>query len=140
MSQEVVNDSVPDADDRHVLDVLRRELTRSGRVRVLEIGAGVGTMIARLADWIARGRAGEMTYLSESLDERLEVEGNLLAFNELAHAGALDGGRVMRRAHRAGEPVFAGADGAEERVNGGVEPAGMEVEADRSGLAACCRR
>jgi epoxyqueuosine reductase len=28
--------------------------------------------LARMADWIASGRAGEMTYLSESLDERLD--------------------------------------------------------------------
>jgi len=28
--------------------------------------------LARLAEWIARGRAGEMTYLSDSLEERLD--------------------------------------------------------------------
>jgi hypothetical protein len=37
--------------------VLRRELTPSSPVRVLEVGAGVGTMIARLVDWNVLCRA-----------------------------------------------------------------------------------
>lgn len=43
--------------NRHVVDVLRRELTPSSPVRVLEVGAGVGTMIARLVDWNVLCRA-----------------------------------------------------------------------------------
>ncbi|HKP61769.1 MAG TPA: class I SAM-dependent methyltransferase [Polyangiales bacterium] len=57
--------------NRHVLDVLQRELTQTPRVRVLELGAGVGTMLARLADWnVLRG--ADYTLLDvdrESLDE-----------------------------------------------------------------------
>ena len=44
--------------NRHVLDALRAELTSAcGMLRVLEIGAGLGTMVARLLDWrlIERG-------------------------------------------------------------------------------------
>jgi hypothetical protein len=43
--------------NRHVVDVLRRELTPPSPVRVLEVGAGVGTMIARLVDWNVLCRA-----------------------------------------------------------------------------------
>ena len=43
--------------NRHVVEVLRRELTPSSPVRVLEVGAGVGTMIARLVDWNVLCRA-----------------------------------------------------------------------------------
>jgi len=37
--------------NRHVLEVLRSELSGLSRPRVLEVGAGIGTMIARLVEW-----------------------------------------------------------------------------------------
>lgn len=37
--------------NRHVLDRLRQELSASGPLRVVEMGAGIGTMLARLVDW-----------------------------------------------------------------------------------------
>src|ERR1700744_175418 len=52
-------------DDRalngHVLDELRR-LMPAGAPRVLEVGAGLGTMVARLVDWGVVG-AGEYILL-----------------------------------------------------------------------------
>jgi len=47
--------------NRHVLAELRR-LMPSGALRVLEVGAGLGTMVARLMDWGAIG-AGEYILL-----------------------------------------------------------------------------
>ena len=47
--------------NRHVLDELRR-LMSAGAPRVLEVGAGLGTMVARLMDWGAIG-AGEYILL-----------------------------------------------------------------------------
>jgi SAM-dependent methyltransferase len=47
--------------NRHVLAELRR-LMPSGATRVLEVGAGLGTMVARLVDWGAVG-AGEYVLL-----------------------------------------------------------------------------
>src|SRR5262245_52873096 len=47
--------------NRHVLAELRR-LLPAGAPRVLEVGAGLGTMVARLVDWGALG-AGEYTLL-----------------------------------------------------------------------------
>src|SRR5579864_7925246 len=47
--------------NRHVLDELRR-LMPAGAPRVLEVGAGLGTMLARLVDWGAI-RAGEYILL-----------------------------------------------------------------------------
>src|ERR1700722_12380204 len=52
-------------DDRALSRPVRAELRRlmpAGAPRVLEIGAGLGTMAARLADWGAIG-AGEYTLL-----------------------------------------------------------------------------
>jgi SAM-dependent methyltransferase len=44
--------------NRHVLAALERFLrSRSATPRVLELGAGVGTMVSRLADWNVLGRA-----------------------------------------------------------------------------------
>jgi hypothetical protein len=44
--------------NRHVLDRLRAELAGvNGRLRVLEVGAGLGTMVARLIDWGLLGHA-----------------------------------------------------------------------------------
>jgi SAM-dependent methyltransferase len=37
--------------NQHVVGVLRRQLASSDPLKVLEIGAGIGTMAARLADW-----------------------------------------------------------------------------------------
>ena len=53
--------------NRHVLAELRR-LMPAGAPRLLEIGAGLGTMVARLMDWGAVG-AGEYTLLDA--DEQL---------------------------------------------------------------------
>src|ERR1700761_556079 len=53
--------------NRQVLDELLR-LMPSGAPRVLEIGAGLGTMVARLLDWGAVG-AGE--YVLLDADRRL---------------------------------------------------------------------
>src|ERR1700731_5034539 len=47
--------------NRHVLAELRR-LMPAGAPRVLEVGAGLGTMVARLIDWGVVG-AGEYTLL-----------------------------------------------------------------------------
>src|SRR5579863_4012124 len=47
--------------NRYVLAELRR-LVPAGAPRVLEVGAGLGTMVARLIDWGAVG-AGEYTLL-----------------------------------------------------------------------------
>jgi SAM-dependent methyltransferase len=54
--------------NRHVLAELRR-LVPPGRPRILEIGAGLGTMVARLLEWQVI-RAGEYTLL--------DVDGRLL--------------------------------------------------------------
>lgn len=44
--------------NRQVLDALARHIRdRSGTLRVLELGAGVGTMVSRLADWNVLERA-----------------------------------------------------------------------------------
>ena len=44
--------------NRHVLAALERFLrSRAATPRVLELGAGVGTMVSRLADWNVLGRA-----------------------------------------------------------------------------------
>jgi SAM-dependent methyltransferase len=43
--------------NQHVIDVLRAELTSSRSTTVLEIGAGIGTMVSRLADWHVLCRA-----------------------------------------------------------------------------------
>jgi SAM-dependent methyltransferase len=56
--------------NRHVLDELRR-LMPGGAPRVLEVGAGLGTMVARLVDWGVVG-AGEYVLLDadrELLDD-----------------------------------------------------------------------
>jgi len=53
--------------NRHVLAELRR-LMPAGAPRVLEVGAGLGTMVARLMDWAAVG-AGE--YILLDADRRL---------------------------------------------------------------------
>jgi SAM-dependent methyltransferase len=37
--------------NRHVIETLRRELERRARLRVLEIGAGIGTMVKRAIEW-----------------------------------------------------------------------------------------
>jgi SAM-dependent methyltransferase len=58
--------------NRHVLEVLRGELAKSREpVRVLEIGGGLGTMVARLLDWrlIERGE-----YVLLDADARLLAE------------------------------------------------------------------
>jgi epoxyqueuosine reductase len=61
--------------------VIVSTLTRDGVIaRAREVGfdlcgiagAEVHPRLARMASWIAEGRAGEMTYLAESLDERLD--------------------------------------------------------------------
>lgn len=43
--------------NRHVLDILRKELKRNELIDVLELGAGIGTMVARLIDWSLIRRA-----------------------------------------------------------------------------------
>src|SRR5260370_38267342 len=53
--------------NRHVLAELRR-LMPAGAPRVLEVGAGLGTMVARLVDWGAVG-AGE--YILIDADRQL---------------------------------------------------------------------
>ena len=53
--------------NRHVLDQLRR-LVPAGPARILEIGAGLGTMVARLLEWQVV-RSGEYTLLD--VDPRL---------------------------------------------------------------------
>jgi SAM-dependent methyltransferase len=54
-------DAKKSVDDRslnqHVVTVLRRELAAQPVATVLEIGAGVGTMLARLSDWGVLNRA-----------------------------------------------------------------------------------
>lgn len=64
----------------------RRVLTAS-RVKVLATEAGFDLCgiapattlprLSRLADWIAEGNAGEMTYLAESIDERTDITQSL---------------------------------------------------------------
>ncbi len=48
MSKRSVDDR---ALNRHVLDNLRTNLEGKGPLRIVEIGAGLGTMVARLVDW-----------------------------------------------------------------------------------------
>jgi len=58
--------------NRHVLAELERFVrSRSTTLRVLELGAGVGTMVSRLADWNVLGRA-EYT-LVDRMGESLEA-------------------------------------------------------------------
>jgi SAM-dependent methyltransferase len=54
--------------NRHVLDTLARHIRgRSGTLRVLELGAGVGTMVSRLADWNVLAHA-EYTLVDRDVD------------------------------------------------------------------------
>jgi SAM-dependent methyltransferase len=53
--------------NRHVLAGLRR-LRPAGALRVLEVGAGLGTMVARLVDW---GMVGAGEYILLDADRRL---------------------------------------------------------------------
>jgi SAM-dependent methyltransferase len=53
--------------NRHVLDELRR-LMPAGAPRVLEVGAGLGTMVARLIDW---GVVGSGEYILLDADRQL---------------------------------------------------------------------
>ncbi len=48
MSKRSVDDR---ALNRHVLDNLRANLEGKGLLRIVEVGAGLGTMVARLVDW-----------------------------------------------------------------------------------------
>ena len=43
--------------NRHVLDILRRELKHAESINIVELGAGIGTMVARLIDWSLIRRA-----------------------------------------------------------------------------------
>ena len=54
LSKRTVDDR---ALNRHVLDHLRISLEGSGSLRVVEVGAGLGTMVTRLIDWHILGRA-----------------------------------------------------------------------------------
>jgi hypothetical protein len=58
-------------DDRalnsHVVETLRREIAQLSAPRILEIGAGVGTMVARLAEWGILARA-EYTLLDSDAE------------------------------------------------------------------------
>src|SRR6202045_1034382 len=53
--------------DRHVLAELRR-LMPAGAPQVLEVGAGLGTMVARLMDW---GAVGAVEYILLDADRQL---------------------------------------------------------------------
>ncbi|TVZ06279.1 class I SAM-dependent methyltransferase [Trebonia kvetii] len=53
--------------NRHVLDELRR-LMPAGKPRILEVGAGLGTMVARLIDW---GVLGSGEYILLDADRQL---------------------------------------------------------------------
>ena len=52
--------------NRHVLAELRR-LMPAGAPQVLEVGAGLGTMVARLMDWGVVGTGGIATDFCEAL-------------------------------------------------------------------------
>jgi SAM-dependent methyltransferase len=86
--------------NRHVLGALERFLRgRSATPRVLELGAGVGTMVSRLADWNVLGRA-EYTLVdreSESLAaarRHLESWGTVTQSSIDAIAVEKDGARL----------------------------------------------
>ncbi|HET8932870.1 MAG TPA: hypothetical protein VFN67_05500 [Polyangiales bacterium] len=43
--------------NRHVVDILRHELKHRDQIKIVELGAGIGTMVARLIDWSIIRRA-----------------------------------------------------------------------------------
>ncbi len=69
--------------NRHVLAELRH-LMPAGAPRVLEIGAGLGTMVARLMDWGAVS-AGE--YILLDADQQLLDQFSTVAIRLGGHAG-----------------------------------------------------
>ena len=75
--------------NRQVLDELRR-LMPAGAPQVLEIGAGLGTMVARLMDWGAVG-AGEYTLLDA---DRQLLDGSRRWLGDWAAARGLPSGQL----------------------------------------------
>ena len=69
--------------NRHVLDALQRFVnTSSATPRVLELGAGVGTMVSRLADWSVLRRA-QYTLIDRDADSLAAARRHLEAFEFL---------------------------------------------------------
>lgn len=70
--------------NRHVLAELERELSRRATpLRVLELGAGVGTMVSRLADW-GVARSAQYTLIDRDADSLTAARQHLLQWGGLA--------------------------------------------------------
>jgi SAM-dependent methyltransferase len=74
--------------NRQVLAALERELVhRSAELRVLELGAGVGTMVSRLADWGVLGRA-QYTLIDRDLESLASARQHLEGWGTLSQSRA----------------------------------------------------
>jgi len=72
--------------NRHVLDALQRFVnTTSATPRVLELGAGVGTMVSRLADWNVLRRA-EYTLVDRDADSLAAARRHLEAWGKVTES------------------------------------------------------
>ena len=74
--------------NRQVLAALERELAeKMAPLRVLELGAGVGTMVSRLADWGVVGRA-HYTLIDRDPESLAAARQHLQAWGTINHSGA----------------------------------------------------
>ncbi len=74
--------------NRQVLAALERELGHaSTAIRVLELGAGVGTMVSRLADWGVLGRA-QYTLIDRDAESLASARQHLEAWGTLSQSSA----------------------------------------------------
>jgi SAM-dependent methyltransferase len=72
--------------NRHVLGALQQYLSsRAATPRVLELGAGVGTMVSRLADWHVLGRA-EYTLIDRDADSLAAARRHLEAWGNVTQS------------------------------------------------------
>ncbi|HEU4533749.1 MAG TPA: hypothetical protein VFS00_06510, partial [Polyangiaceae bacterium] len=90
LSKQTVDDR---AIDRHVLDAFARELRArgGGAPKVLELGAGLGTMVTRLCDW-GVVREAEYTLLDENEAGFAAARGRLRAWAAERGLAASEGG------------------------------------------------
>lgn len=73
--------------NRHVLEVLARELAPDpSGLRILELGAGVGTMVSRLADWSVLKRA-QYTLVDRDAESLTSARRHLAAWGRVTAEG-----------------------------------------------------
>ena len=94
--------------NRVVLEALKQALAaRTGRLRVLELGAGIGTMVSRFADWGVLA-AADYTLLDRDAESLRAARAHLedWATEHGAETALRDGVLVIRRGGRASRVSF----------------------------------